>query len=362
MPSFQLFPVSSLLIGSMLADDTADSDSAFIQLERGWVCDPREADCACLFSLLESILCSVREDSCYYNCALFSLAAFHPCPSFSPLEESLLSREFYNCGRIFYSTWHSIFKKVHLHPKFPPPPYTHICPSSPSPLLQWAELRMCNNTSSLPFLHICLIILRTLGNAQVHMKVNCHCKLEDKHLTAVVHSFLFKRVPLQPTIWLRTYSPHFRPEVVQLHWEMFSINAPLWSLHCTTQSAHSFLACAVRYRQHCSWFEIIQHRARLDLQSEWCLLCEILRLKCPIIHDRRRSSDAILTTNEERYYHGAHAVLILSHAGVIPRHTSILNHQCAHRLKQLVSVNSFKRCLLIKKTSYSLWFFCDLQS
>lgn len=45
---------------------------------------PGEPDCACLFRLLESILCSIREDSCYYNSVLFSGGI----PSFSPTSES----------------------------------------------------------------------------------------------------------------------------------------------------------------------------------------------------------------------------------------------------------------------------------
>lgn len=135
MPSFQLFPVSSLLIGSMLADDTADSDSAFIQLERGWVCDPREADCACLFSLLESILCSVREDSCYYNCALFfflqhSITVLHPhlwknhfCPGNSV-----------TVGEYFIVLCIPSLKRF----IYPPPPPTHplYCPVSWAPSVQ----------------------------------------------------------------------------------------------------------------------------------------------------------------------------------------------------------------------------------
>lgn len=72
MSNLQLFPVSSLLIGStLLVDSVADGTTALINLERGWVQAPGEPDCACLFRLLESILCSVREDSCYYNSVLF---------------------------------------------------------------------------------------------------------------------------------------------------------------------------------------------------------------------------------------------------------------------------------------------------
>lgn len=69
-----LFPVSSLLIRSTLLGE-----------ERSRVRGPRgEPDCACLFRLLESILCSIREDSCYYNSVLFSGGI----PSFSPTSES----------------------------------------------------------------------------------------------------------------------------------------------------------------------------------------------------------------------------------------------------------------------------------
>lgn len=73
MSNLQLFPVSSLLIGSTLpVDRNADGTPALVQLERSCVWAPGEPDCACLFRLLESILCSVREDSCYYNSVLFS--------------------------------------------------------------------------------------------------------------------------------------------------------------------------------------------------------------------------------------------------------------------------------------------------
>lgn len=73
MSDLQLFPVSSLLIGStLLVNSIADGAPALIQLERNWVWAPGEPDCACLFRLLDSILCSIREDSCYYNCVLFS--------------------------------------------------------------------------------------------------------------------------------------------------------------------------------------------------------------------------------------------------------------------------------------------------
>ena len=73
MSNLQLFPVSSLLIGSTLpVDRIADGAPALIQLETSCVWAPGEPDCACLFRLLESILCSVREDSCYYNSVLFS--------------------------------------------------------------------------------------------------------------------------------------------------------------------------------------------------------------------------------------------------------------------------------------------------
>lgn len=53
----------------------------------------RDPDCACLFRLLESILCSVRDDSCYYNSVLFLCSipsfltsrreqnSFHPFPT-----------------------------------------------------------------------------------------------------------------------------------------------------------------------------------------------------------------------------------------------------------------------------------------
>ena len=74
MSSFQLFPVSSLLIGSTLPlDSIADGVAAFVRLERSWVWASGEPDCACLFRLLESIVCSVREDSCYYNCVVLFL-------------------------------------------------------------------------------------------------------------------------------------------------------------------------------------------------------------------------------------------------------------------------------------------------
>lgn len=85
MSNLQLFPVSSLLIESMLpVDSIADGAPAVIQLEWSWVWAPGEPDCACLFRSLESILCSVREDSCYYRSVLFFSSI--PSSSFPPLE------------------------------------------------------------------------------------------------------------------------------------------------------------------------------------------------------------------------------------------------------------------------------------
>lgn len=47
---------------------------------------PGEPDCACLFRLLESILCSIREDSCYYNFQ----ATFHQSPPPLRVQNSFL--------------------------------------------------------------------------------------------------------------------------------------------------------------------------------------------------------------------------------------------------------------------------------
>lgn len=121
MSNLQLFPVSSLLIGSMLpVDSIADGAPALIQMERSRVWAPGEPDCACLFRLLESILCSVREDSCYYNSVLF----FSSIPSFSVFltsgREHSSSWEFSHSVRLICGTWHPLnygFTYIHPSPK-----------------------------------------------------------------------------------------------------------------------------------------------------------------------------------------------------------------------------------------------------
>lgn len=107
MSNLQLFPVSSLLIGStLLVDSIADGTPAVIQLELSWVWAPGEPDCACLFRSLESILCSVREDSCYYSSVLF----FSSIPSSSAFSTSGRKKDFSwelsHSGRQIFATWH----------------------------------------------------------------------------------------------------------------------------------------------------------------------------------------------------------------------------------------------------------------
>lgn len=132
--NLQLFPVSSLLIESMLlVHRIADGASALIQVE--WLCAPREPDCACLFSLLESILCSVREDSCYYNSVLF----FSSIPSFSV---SLTS------GRKQHAPWES------SHSGRTTPPQWIQKQSFTLQGIWFAQL--WGDTSSLLLLHNCL--------------------------------------------------------------------------------------------------------------------------------------------------------------------------------------------------------------
>lgn len=116
MSYLQLFPVSSLLIGStLLVDSIADGTPALINLERSWVWAPGEPDCACLFRLLESILCSVREDSCYYNTVLFSSSI----PSFSVFVTSGTEQNSFLPPNSF-GTLHPLsyeFTYIHLSPK-----------------------------------------------------------------------------------------------------------------------------------------------------------------------------------------------------------------------------------------------------
>lgn len=118
MSNLQLFPVSSLLIGStLLADCIADGALTLIHLEWSWVWAPGEPDCACLFRLLESILRSVREDSCYYNSVLFSEAAFLHSLSSSPPQQS--TRPPGNSPSLWdRNFWYlaSLQLCVHLHP------------------------------------------------------------------------------------------------------------------------------------------------------------------------------------------------------------------------------------------------------
>lgn len=65
MSNLQLFPVSSLLIGSMLPMDIIAHGAPAPPIGAELHLGPREPDWAYLFRLLESNLCSVREHSCY---------------------------------------------------------------------------------------------------------------------------------------------------------------------------------------------------------------------------------------------------------------------------------------------------------
>lgn len=67
----ELFPVSSPIIGSTFVHDgVSDGAAAVSQLQGSSTRAPRGPDCACLFTSLGSILCSVTEDSCCYNSVL----------------------------------------------------------------------------------------------------------------------------------------------------------------------------------------------------------------------------------------------------------------------------------------------------
>lgn len=84
---------------------------------------------------------------------------------------------------------------------------------------------------------------------------------------------VFKCMPLQHSIWLRTCLPLFRPEAVQLQWKMFSINAPLWFLYCTMQSVDSFPVLAVHYSVRCAHRSFVKHRAH-------GIVCFVIELMC----------------------------------------------------------------------------------
>lgn len=141
MSNLQLFPVSSLLIGStLLVDSIANGTTALINLERSWVRAPGEPDCACLFRLLESILCSVREDSCYYNSVLFfrqhSIIPPHLRESkipFSPLKS--------------FGIWHSLsYGFTYIYDSCPGVIYSILKEMSFALLQNWAVL-VCRDTS-----------------------------------------------------------------------------------------------------------------------------------------------------------------------------------------------------------------------
>lgn len=73
----ELFPVSSPIIGSTFVHDgVSDGAAAVSQLQGSSTRAPRGPDCACLFTSLGSILCSVTEDSCCYNSVLVFLVFF----------------------------------------------------------------------------------------------------------------------------------------------------------------------------------------------------------------------------------------------------------------------------------------------
>lgn len=104
--------------------------------------------------------------------------------------------------------------------------------------------------------------------------------------------------------------PLFRPEAVQLQWKMVSINAPLWSLYCTIQSAHSFPLLAIHYVYSTVCFAIAIKLSRVYLHA-------LSAVKIYVLIFQVLYSDDPLTSNIERDRHIADAILILGHTGVL---------------------------------------------
>lgn len=215
MSNLQLFPVSSLLSGSTLpVDSIADGALALMQLERSWEKPPGGPDCACLFSLLESILCSVRVDSCYYNSAVF----FSSIPSFfvflTSEKEHNASWEFSYSGRQIFGTWHPLnygFTYIHPSPKSNPSTFRDVIYSTfrkCDSLCCKVNCVLCAVTPHPHYYYITVSMDIHFGNiwqcSNAHEKVNSHSRrlTEKEEWPACtgagmqLYIAVFKHVPL----------------------------------------------------------------------------------------------------------------------------------------------------------------------
>lgn len=111
---------------------------------------------------------------------------------------------------------------------------------------------------------------------------------------------------------------------------MVSINAPLWFLYCTIQSAHSFPVLAVHYNVYCIWMNPVHGIVcfAIVLNSAEHLNVKFSYFSCLFMSN---SSDP-LTINVERELHCAGPNLILGLTEVSSWHLGVSYHQGTNSL------------------------------